>query len=231
MNYRIEKKDAFRIVGISAPLNREIENNFMIVPKMWEDAAVSGTIQKLAEMMDTPIKGLLGVSVCNDEEAWKYYIAVASTAENSGFDDYTVPASTWAVFPGSGTNQSIQELERRIVTEWLPTSGYEYANAPDIEVYLNPDPQNAQYEVWIPVRRAGEGTSLPCLNPERCHCLVQERTQAKQFLHLLHDSCRIFVGALRRPLHLFHELRYLTDKPRDLCDRRIDVSHAGTHLL
>ncbi len=156
MNYRIEKKDAFRIVGISAPLNREIENNFMIVPKMWEDAAVSGTIQKLAEMMDTPIKGLLGVSVCNDEEAWKYYIAVASTMENSGFDDYTVPASTWAVFPGSGTNQSIQELERRIVTEWLPTSGYEYANAPDIEVYLNPDPQNAQYEVWIPVRRAGE---------------------------------------------------------------------------
>lgn len=45
----------------------------------------------------------------------------------------------------------IQELERRIVTEWLPTSGYEYGNAPDIEVYLNPDPQNAQYEVWIPV--------------------------------------------------------------------------------
>ena len=43
------------------------------------------------------------------------------------------------------------ELERRIVTEWLPTSGYEYGSAPDIEVYLNPDPQNAQYEVWIPV--------------------------------------------------------------------------------
>lgn len=39
----------------------------------------------------------------------------------------------------------------RIVTEWLPTSGYEYGNAPDVEVYLNPDPQNAQYEVWIPV--------------------------------------------------------------------------------
>lgn len=23
--------------------------------------------------------------------------------------------------------------------------------APDIEVYLNPDPQNAQYKIWIPV--------------------------------------------------------------------------------
>lgn len=153
MNYRIETKEAFRIVGVSAPLHREIENNFMIVPRMWENAGADGTIQKLAGMMDTPFKGLLGVSACNDEEDWKYFIAVASAQEKGEFDEYTIPASTWAVFPGSGTNQSVQELERRIVTEWLPTSGYEYANAPDIEVYLNPDPQNAQYEVWIPVAK------------------------------------------------------------------------------
>ena len=62
-----------------------------------------------------------------------------------------VPAATWAIFPGEGISQSIQELERRIVTEWLPTSGYEYGNAPDVEVYISPDPQNARYEVWIPV--------------------------------------------------------------------------------
>ncbi len=153
MNYRIETKDAFRIVGVSAPLDREIENNFMIVPKMWDDAVTNGTIQKLAGMIDTSIKGLLGVCVCNDEEAWKYFIAVASTKDSGEFDAYMVPASTWAVFPGSGTNQSVQDLERRIITEWLPTSGYEYGNAPDIEVYLNPDPQNAQYEVWIPVTK------------------------------------------------------------------------------
>ncbi|WP_420797210.1 GyrI-like domain-containing protein [Acetobacterium paludosum] len=66
-------------------------------------------------------------------------------------EEYTVSASTWAIFSGSGTSLSIQELEQRIVTEWLPTSGYEYTNAPDIEVYINADPQNAQYEVWIPV--------------------------------------------------------------------------------
>ncbi len=151
MNYRIEAKEAFRIIGISAPLDKEIENNFMVVPKMWQDATVNGTIQKLAGMMDTPPMGLLGVSGCNDEEQWKYFIAVSSTKTNVEFEEYTVPASTWAIFSGTGTNQSIQELEQRIITEWLPTSGYEYANAPDIEVYLNPDPQNAQYEVWIPV--------------------------------------------------------------------------------
>ncbi len=153
MNYRIETKDAFRIIGVSAPLHKEIEENFGIVPQMWQNAASNGTIQKLAGMMDAQPMGLLGVSVCNDEEQWKYFIAVSSTKVSDEFQEYTVPASTWAIFSGAGTNQSIQELEQRIVTEWLPTSGYEYANAPDIEVYMNPDPQNAQYEVWIPVTK------------------------------------------------------------------------------
>jgi AraC family transcriptional regulator len=151
MNYRIENKESFRIVGISMPLHKEIEKNFEIVPGMWGKAAMDGTIQKLAGLIDTPPMGLLGVSACNDEEAWKYFIAVSSSKEAEGLEEYTVPAATWAIFSGSGTNQSIQELEQRIITEWLPASGYEYANAPDIEVYLNPDPQNAQYEVWIPV--------------------------------------------------------------------------------
>ena len=153
MNYRIETKDAFRIIGVSAPLSKELEQNFMVVPQMWQEAAMNGTIQKLAGMMDAPPMGLLGVSACNDDEQWKYFIAVSSTKNNSEFEECTVPASTWAIFTGSGKNHSIQELEQRIITEWLPTSGYEYANAPDIEVYLNPDPQNAQYEVWIPVRK------------------------------------------------------------------------------
>ena len=153
LNYRIETKDAFRIIGVSAPLHKEVEQDFTVVPQMWQDAAMNGTIQKLAGMMDAPLMGLLGVSACNDDEQWKYFIAVSSTKSSSEFEEYTVPASTWAIFPGSGINRSIQQLEQRIITEWLPASGYEYANAPDIEVYLNPDPQNAQYEVWIPVRK------------------------------------------------------------------------------
>lgn len=153
MIYRIEAKDAFRIIGVSAPLHKEVEENFMVVPQMLQDVAMNGTIQTLTEMMDLPPMGLLGVSACNDDEQWTYFIAVSSTKSSGEFEEYTVPASTWAIFPGSGTNRSIQKLEQRIITEWLPTSGYEYANAPDIEVYLNPEPQNARYEVWIPVRK------------------------------------------------------------------------------
>ena len=153
MNYRIETREAFRIVGISVPLSRNLEENFEVVPGHWGKAASDGTIQKLAGLMDKAPMGLLGVSACGNEEDWRYFIAVSSSKEKGAFEEYTVPAATWAIFSGSGTNQSVQELERRIVTEWLPTSGYEYGNAPDIEVYLNPDPQNASYEVWIPVTK------------------------------------------------------------------------------
>ncbi len=153
MNYRIETKDAFRIVGVSVPLEKDIEKNFAVIPRKWQEIVMNGTLQKLTGLMDTQPMGVLGVSTCNDTEPWRYYIAVSSSQTDKDLEEYTVPAATWAVFPGAGTNQSIQELERRIVTEWLPTSGYEYGNAPDVEVYLNPDPQNAQYEVWIPVVR------------------------------------------------------------------------------
>ncbi len=151
MNYRIETKEAFRIVGVSVPLEKEIEKNFAVIPSKWQEVSLNGTLQTLAQMINQEPMGVLGVSTCGEEKPWRYYIAVSTSLEAGSFEEYTVPAATWAIFPGEGTNQSIQELERRIVTEWLPTSGYEYGSAPDIEVYQSPDPQNARYEVWIPV--------------------------------------------------------------------------------
>lgn len=153
MNYRIETKSPFRIVGVSVPLHRDIEENNKVLPAKWHQAAMDGTLQKLVELMDTPPMGVLGVSICNDEEQWRYFIAVSTSKEAGEFEEYTIPAATWAIFHGSGTHQSIRDLEQRIITEWLPPSGYEYANAPDVEVYMSPDPQNSQYEVWIPVRK------------------------------------------------------------------------------
>ncbi len=153
LNYRIEEKPAFRIVGVSQPLDKEIENNFTAVPQMWQNAAANGTFETLIPLMNHPPMGFLGVSACNDNGDWRYFIAVSSCADTDDtLDEYLVPACTWAIFNGSGTGISIQELQQRIVTEWLPASGFEFADAPDMEVYQNPDPDNMQYEVWIPVR-------------------------------------------------------------------------------
>ena len=152
MEYRIETRDAFRIVGISAPLGPDMEENFRNVPQLWGRAAADGTIPRLAALMDGEPKGLLGV--CGGKDNSRYFIAAASSAPAAdGLEEYTVPALTWAMFPGDGDGaQAIQRLQRRVVSEWLHTFGYEYGEGPDVEVYLNPE--CTRFEVWIPVVKA-----------------------------------------------------------------------------
>ncbi len=153
MNYRIEKKDEIRVIGKKFPLKTTLEENFQITPKFWAECAKDGTIEKLAALMDTPIYGLMGISTCNEKDEWEYYVAVATTKAAGDFEEMVVPKSTWAVFYQEGPVIKMQELETRIVTEWLPASGYEYAKAPEIELYLNPDLAQTQYEIWLPIVR------------------------------------------------------------------------------
>ena len=155
MNYRIEKKPSFRVVGVREAVSNDAGEGFEAVPLFWQKSATQ--IPLLASMMDGEPRGLLGVSTCNEAENEQnyYYIAVVSGAPvPEGMFDLMVPAETWAIFSGRGASGDIQALQQRIVSEWLPTSGYEWANAPDIEVYLNDDPVNMEFEVWLPVKKA-----------------------------------------------------------------------------
>jgi DNA gyrase inhibitor GyrI len=84
-----------------------------------------------------------------------YYIAVSSDKSvPDGMEEFVIPAATWAVFECVGAMpEAIQTLQKRVVTEWLPSSGYEYADAPDIELYFEGDQSADDYkcEVWLPV--------------------------------------------------------------------------------
>lgn len=161
MEYRIVKKEAFRIVGIREPLSTDVEENFTFVPGFWSRTRESGVIPKLVEMINTEPMGILGVSTGSIESKDNYYYIAVSTNKPTpeGMLDFTVPASEWAIFTGSGTPSSIKDLEKRIFTEWLPTSGYEWANSPDVEVYLDEHPTNMKYEVWIPITKKSEKTA------------------------------------------------------------------------
>lgn len=158
MNYRIEKKEAFRVVGLSCPMSKDLEQNFLNIPQTWDKAAESGLLEKLPTMMNTEMDGVLGVCACGEDESqWKYYISVATTQPADDLEEYMIPAATWAIFPGNtgagSRAKAIQDLEQRIVTEWLPTSGYSYASGPDIEVYLDANESNMNFEIWIPVNK------------------------------------------------------------------------------
>ena len=155
MNYRIETLKAFRIVGLKVTMPMDVEQSFAQVPRFWQQSVPR--IPELMPLMNGTPKGLLGVSACMKGETFDYFIAVASDADvPQGMAESTVPACTWAIFDCTGPMpDALQTLQKRIVTEWLPTSGYEYANAPDIEVYFEGDQFSPDYrcEAWLPIRK------------------------------------------------------------------------------
>ncbi|MFV0414515.1 MAG: GyrI-like domain-containing protein, partial [Oscillospiraceae bacterium] len=101
-------------------------------------------------------QGILGLCAMNGPGSkFHYYIAAAvPSPAPEGFAEITVPATTYAVFECTGPLPgSIQTLTGRIYGEWLPSSGYTLASAPDIEVYSKGDTSAPGYksEVWVPV--------------------------------------------------------------------------------
>ena len=157
MNYKIETKDAFRIVGVKKHYAMDAEENHKLIPLFWRETQQTDTIPKLCELMNKAPMGILGICAGMDGTEFDYYISASSDKPlPKGFTEFEVPASTWAIFECVGPMPgAIQELQTRIVSEWLPASGYEYADAPDIEVYPEGDQLSPDYkcEVWLPVTK------------------------------------------------------------------------------
>ncbi len=159
MNYRIEKRNAFRLVGYktASTWTPEKQEGFALIPKFWQEKGPA--IPALMPLMEGQPLGLLGVSVGDWQTAGRfdYYIAVASQKPAAaGMEAYEVPACTWAVFECKGAiPASIQTMQKRIMTEWLPSSGYRYADAPDIEQYTEGDQSSEDYlcYIWVPVEK------------------------------------------------------------------------------
>ena len=153
MDYRIVEKEAFRVVGVRTHLSDDMEENFKNITPFWQETIASGLTKEIFGLMNNEPIGLLAISTCNGPNKENFYYICTATDKPApaGMFEEKIPKHTWAIFSGSGHPSSIGDLQKRIFTEWLPTSGYEWANVPDVEVYLDDDPVNMKYEVWMPV--------------------------------------------------------------------------------
>lgn len=160
MSYRVEEKEAMRFVGIRIPLTLDMEENKKSVPPFWERTLKSKEFKTICNLSNQPPTGVLGITACHNANEIYYYIAAASNQPApEGMFEYEIPAAAWVVFESDGQfKESIQSIFRRFLTEWLPFSGYTYAELPDIEVYpINKDiPQAGHSEVWIAVKKEKE---------------------------------------------------------------------------
>jgi AraC family transcriptional regulator len=155
LNYRIEEKKAFKIVGVKQWFSTEGSNQLQEIPKFWDIVNTNGSGDLIYSLMDVEPCGCLGICADMAEGGFDYWIAAATTkACPPNLAEMVIPASTWAIFEAVGAMpKAIQEVWGRIFSEWLPASGYEHATSPEIEWYGYGDTSSPTYrsEIWIPV--------------------------------------------------------------------------------
>ncbi|MFD3447613.1 effector binding domain-containing protein [Microbacteriaceae bacterium 4G12] len=159
MKYNVVERDSFQVVGMKREFSVANGENYVGIPKFWDEVNADGTSERLAKLNNGTIKGLLGVcapSSAKSKQAADYWIAVDYDGKTpEGMESFHIPASKWVVFEVRGAMpDAMQTAWKQIFSEWFPTSGYEHAGTPDLEVYSEDDPfsPDCYSEIWIPVK-------------------------------------------------------------------------------
>lgn len=157
MNYRIEKKEAFYVLGNEGTFT--YEEAAKDIPAFWQQHFAAGKGKVVGGMYGINIDEKMG------RDTFRYLIADAAapgTTAPEGFVTLTVPAFTWAVFSCTGPlPQALQTVNRRIFSEWLPAQKeYGFAAGYCVEMYDDPSKykngtsdEHYYCEIWIPVGR------------------------------------------------------------------------------
>jgi len=166
MNYKIEQKDAFRIFGVEAVIDMTDGNNMLEIPGFWGKCRQDGTIDRLAGFeMPRYESGLCKINsvMCyrnTEGNTFPYMIGIVDLYNKLKAPDeltvVNVPACTWAVFKSEehgfeDASEKIQAVWKRIFPEWFTTSGYEHADAGELEMTHEKGNDRFFTEVWIPV--------------------------------------------------------------------------------
>ncbi|KRE35285.1 AraC family transcriptional regulator [Paenibacillus sp. Soil522] len=162
MNYRIEDKEAFRIVGIKKRVPILFQGINPEIASMYESLTPE-LISQIKGLSNVQPSGLISASTNFSEGRMEekgecdHYIGAATTQDTpNSMAQLDVPASTWAVFAAVGPFPSaLQEVWGRIYSEWFPSSDYELSEGPEILWNEHKDVASPQFksEIWIPIKK------------------------------------------------------------------------------
>ncbi|MEV5109662.1 AraC family transcriptional regulator [Bacillus sp. LBA3-1-1.1] len=160
MNYRIEEKEPFQIIGIQKGVPIVFNGVNEEIASMWKSLD-PGAIQTLKSLSNIEPTGIISASTNFSEGRMEekgeldHYIGVATTKTcPKQFKQLEVAASTWAIFEAIGPfPDALQNVWGRIYSEWFPSSNYELAEGPEILWNEQKDisSPNFRSEIWVPV--------------------------------------------------------------------------------
>ena len=171
MNYRIEEKDEMILTGY--------KRRFSGVPGEREEQEKDMYVN--TRVFQYILQGLSGNFEMNydiitniDDDGYDFYIAkqlteylrnnlnktsVLGEEYAKHFENIVIPQCTYAIFETercSHPTRIFLDLRKKIASEWLPNSGYQLANAPELVVthWFRGNKSNQRYsELWIPIEK------------------------------------------------------------------------------
>ena len=172
MNYRIEEKSEMILTGYKrhftgVPGERQDQEKDMYVnTRPWQYI-----MQALSGSLDMNYDVITNIG----DKGYNFYIAYQLTEfyrnnlDKPGvlgkdfavyYENIKIPKQTYAIFETERCQYPTLEylqLRRKVAAEWLPASGYQIANAPEIVVthwYRGENSNNRYRELWIPIEKA-----------------------------------------------------------------------------
>lgn len=159
MNYKIVKRDSFKVLEKLSVQSIDDEQNKNTIPDFWTQSHQDGTVYKLLSLAKdrTNIFGICYNNDLTDKQSFEYSIA-ALCDDNceipEGFRMNEIPARTWVVFECVGPMpDAMQQTWHKICAEFFPTSSYKPTYEMDIEAYTAGEMNSADYksEIWVPI--------------------------------------------------------------------------------
>lgn len=165
MDYRIVSMEGFKVYGKEGVFTCENGENLKKLPQFWENSFKDGSLQALIDSdvveEENGLCSVMGICDYSPLEGSEfYYMLGRKVTPTSQVNDYKVvdiPAATWAVFKTKEheqdeTSKEIQDVIKRIYTDWLPSASYEKVNGYELELYYrNPKTGKDYSESWIRV--------------------------------------------------------------------------------
>lgn len=170
MEYRLIEKEEFKVLGTVKNFGKWTANSECDNWKermgdtwgLWDEFLNKGMNDKIAKEYKLYRSPLWQMGVTHTLDNGETVIAIGAESDGKNYPDLatlTIPKSTWAVFTAKGKlaqdEHPLDALMTRIVSEWLPTSGYEKSMNYEIQVYGPGNTKSDDYtcDIWIPVKR------------------------------------------------------------------------------
>ena len=163
MEYKIEKKEAFTVYGIEGVFSTDDGKHLNDLPMFWRECRNDGRFYKL---LDSTNEGSLSRihGICDYRKTggntFPYMLFAYHTknCNTEGFTKVEVPAATWAIFKSEEhtvekTSGVVQNLIKRVYTDWLPTAVYKKIDGYELELYFVSGIDKYYIETWIRVEQ------------------------------------------------------------------------------